>query len=52
VFDPENKDIKAMKDVAVRGAEEQARKAFEKVQAVEREKAVKAALGIALKVSS
>ncbi|KAG9122114.1 hypothetical protein FRC07_001642 [Ceratobasidium sp. 392] len=49
VFDPENKEVKAIKDVAAKGIEEQTRKAFEKAQAIERDKAVKAVLDAALK---
>ncbi|KAG8714574.1 hypothetical protein FRC08_011722 [Ceratobasidium sp. 394] len=48
-FDPENKDVKAVKDLAAKGIEEQARKALEKAQAAERAKAIKAALDAALK---
>ncbi|KAG9090770.1 hypothetical protein FRC06_000888 [Ceratobasidium sp. 370] len=51
-FDPENKDVKAMKDLAVKGIEEQTRKAIEKAQAAERDKAIKAALDTALKYHS
>ncbi|KAG8737128.1 hypothetical protein FRC10_008550 [Ceratobasidium sp. 414] len=48
-FDSENKDVKGVKDLAVKGIEEQTRKTLEKAQAAERDKAIKVALDAALK---
>ncbi|KAG8695836.1 hypothetical protein FRC09_008899 [Ceratobasidium sp. 395] len=48
-FDPENEAVKAIKDTAAKGIEEQTRRAFEKAEAARREKATKTALDAALK---
>lgn len=48
-FDPDNKDVEKLKDVAVKGIEAETRKAQEMAQAVDREKSIKAALNTALK---